>query len=165
MKDDAIVGAVSLSIGIFVILLSKDLPVFIAKGYPGPSFFPLILSSALLLCGLILAARFYRSTKIGRENAHLGWDTKLLRNIVGDISFKNAVKFLVLAVIYILLIPHIGFLLTSMLFMFIAQVIYKVPALKALAISFAAILSIYLLFIVILKVVVPEPILGALVFR
>ncbi|HWQ17534.1 MAG TPA: tripartite tricarboxylate transporter TctB family protein [Sulfolobales archaeon] len=165
MKDDAIAGAVSLSLGIFFILLSRDLPVFVAKGYPGPSFFPLILSSSLLLCGLILITRFYRGMKMGREDNHLRQDTELLRSMIKDTPFKNAIKFLVLAFIYILLIPYIGFLLTSMLFTFITQVIYRVPVLKALAISFAAVFSVYLLFIMILRVVVPEPILGALVFR
>ncbi len=164
MKD-IIVGIISLSLGVFIIMLCRDLPIFIAKGYPGPSFFPLILSSISLICGLVLVVRSYRGMKMSGGNANLRQNIKLLGNLVKDIPVRNAIKFIVLMAVYILLIPHIGFLLTSMLFMFIVQVAYGVSMSRALTISFAAILSIYLLFIVVLKVVVPEPILGTLVFR
>ncbi|MEM1898213.1 MAG: tripartite tricarboxylate transporter TctB family protein [Sulfolobales archaeon] len=78
---------------------------------------------------------------------------------------RNAIKFTVMMIVYILLIPYVGFFLTSLIFMFTTQVIYGVSTLKALAISSAATFFIYILFIAILKVVVPEPILGALLYR
>lgn len=164
MKD-IIVGITSLLLGVFIIMMCRDLPIFIARGYPGPSFFPLILSSLSLLCGLILMIRSYRNMRISKERDRSKQNIKYLEDAFKSLPVKNAIKYIISAAVYILLIPYIGFFLTSLMFMFLVQIIYEVPVLKALAVSFAAMFFIYLLFIVVLKVVVPEPILGMLIYR
>lgn len=164
MKD-FIVGSIGVVLGIFIIILCRDLPVFIARGYPGPSFFPLILAAASFICGLYLIVKFFRNLKAWGRRPSLKLDVGLVREIFSNVPLRNAIKFTVIMVAYILLIPYVGFFLTSLIFMFTTQVIYGVSTLKALAISSAATFFIYILFIAILKVVVPEPILGALLYR
>ncbi|MEM4811275.1 MAG: hypothetical protein QXO85_00225 [Sulfolobales archaeon] len=70
---DLIVGSIGVVLGAFIIALCRDLPVFIARGYPGPSFFPLILASVSIICGLFLIVKFVRNLKTqgGRPNLRL----------------------------------------------------------------------------------------------
>jgi hypothetical protein len=90
--------------------------------------------------------------------------TPLIRGFK-DREVLNAVRFIVMTVTYIVLIPYLGFLLTSLIYMLLVQVVYGVSTFKALGISVSMVFFIYILFIGILKVVVPEPILGSIVFR
>lgn len=163
MKD-VIVSIIGMLLGILIIILSRDLPTFIAKGYPGPSFFPLILSAISILCGFILMLKTFKSLKKQNKKLELVLSISQ-KGILNNIPLRNATIFAFFMVTYILLIPYLGFFLVSLMFMFITQTAYGVSVLKALAISSAAIFLIYMLFIVILKVVVPEPILGSLIFR
>lgn len=165
MMRDFIVGSIGIVLGMFIIILCRDLPVFIARGYPGPSFFPLILASVSLICGLFLIVKSFRNLKTQGRRLSLRLDVGLAKGIFSSVPLRNAIKFTVMIIAYILLIPYVGFFLTSLIFMFTTQVIYGVSTLKALAISSAATFFIYILFIAILKVVVPEPILGALLYR
>ncbi len=162
---DFIVGVTALIISAFFIFLSKDMPLLVAKGYPGPSAFPLILSIISVVCGVVLIVKSIMSLK--REGKGL---TSALRfgSVAGGFNsaeILNAVKFVVLTAVYIALIPYVGFLLTSLIYMLVVQVVYGVTTLRALGISFTATFSIYILFISLLKVVVPEPILGPILLR
>jgi len=163
MKD-FIVGIIALIIGLFFTLLSKDMPLLIARGYPGPSFFPLILSIISIICGVILILKSIKRLKSSKEfTSILKVDTFI--RVFKDKEVLNAIKFIFITVIYIALIPYLGFLLTSLIYMLLVQVVYGVSTFKALGISSVMIFFIYILFIGILKVVVPEPILGSIVFR
>lgn len=165
MMKDLTVSIISITLGLFIIMLCRDLPMFIARGYPGPSFFPLLLSSVSILCGLILLIKFFKDVRKGGISSNLRFNFRVLRQVLNNKPVINALKFSALLVAYILLIPYAGFFLVSLIFMFITQVVYGVSTLKAFAISSAVILFVYVLFIGILKVVVPEPILGQLLYR
>ncbi|MEM2444980.1 MAG: hypothetical protein QXK56_07050, partial [Sulfolobales archaeon] len=121
-------------------------------------------SAISILCGFILMLKTFKSLKKQNKKLELVLSISQ-KGILNNIPLRNATIFAFFMVTYILLIPYLGFFLVSLMFMFITQTAYGVSVLKALAISSAAIFLIYMLFIVILKVVVPEPILGSLIFR
>ncbi len=157
---DFIVGIVGLFIGFLFILLSLDMPILIARGYPGPSFFPIILSITAIADGSLMLIKYFRKRVVSGSIISTN-KTVTLRNPY----LKNAVIFLIIITTYITSMPYLGFLLTSFIFLYIAQVIYGVSPIKALGIASGTTLFVYVLFIIVLKVVVPEPILGPIVYR
>jgi hypothetical protein len=163
MKD-FIAGVTALALGVFFIFLCRDIPLLIARGYPGPSFFPLILSVVSIICGVILMIKSIIRLRGSKGFTSVLRITPLIRRFK-DREVLNAVRFIVMTVAYIVLIPYLGFLLTSLIYMLLVQVVYGVSTFKALGISVSMVFFIYILFIGILKVVVPEPILGSIVFR
>lgn len=156
MNKDFATGVSSFIIGLIFLYLCKDLPLIMEKHYPGPSFFPLLLTVILMISGAIL---MYSGLK---EFKRLKVATPSLKRIIELIKsdeVRNAVLFIVITIIYIIAIPYLGFTITSMLYIAFVQIIYGVSILRAFPVAIASVLFIYILFIVVLRVVLPEPIL------
>lgn len=165
MLRDLGAGIAGIMVGVLFIALSRDLPLFVSKGSPGPSFFPILMALISIICGISLIVRHFRlgverGMDHGINKAH-SYITAAMRSS----SFRNMAKFLIATIVYIYLIPYVGFILTSLLYMTSVQVIYRVSIARSLVVSFATITFIYVTFIEILGVVVPEPILGSIMLR
>lgn len=162
---DFIVGIVGLVIGLIFTYLSSGMPIMIAKGYPGPSFFPIILALASIIVGVFLMVRYFKKNKNIHQPISSLNKVFLSRGLLRNQHVKNSILFLVAIATYIQLIPYLGFLLTSFTFLYVTQLIYGVPSVRALGVSVVVLVFLYMLFIVTLKVVIPEPILGSLLLR
>jgi len=156
LSRDIAAGVSSLVIGLVFIYLCSALPLFEKEGYPGPAFFPLLLSLVLIVSGVALALSGLKGLK-QVKSPEVGF--RKLTNLLKRDEVRNALIFIIITAIYIAAIPYIGFMLSSLLYVAIIQVIYGVPMTKALPIAIASVLFIYVLFVAVLRVVLPEPIL------
>ncbi len=171
MKD-LLVGVLGISSGITFLLLGLGMPVLIAKGYPGPFFFPMISSIVLITNGVLLMLKYlirWHGTRNIEENSLLE-NRKLptLKSFVASIGSKgylNVTIFLASLAAYIFSIKYMGFLLSSFIFMYIVMAIYGVRMIDIAIYSTVTIIFIYILFIVIFKIAIPEPILGSILPR
>lgn len=113
--NDIVSGLVLIAVSMGMIYLTLDFPDFPGQKY-GPSLFPRILASGLILCGAILVIR-----GISARRAGIPWIT--LADWTQDPS--RLVSFLmlpVLVIVYILVSEKIGFIpvaFTMLLFMFL----------------------------------------------
>ncbi|MDT7890050.1 MAG: tripartite tricarboxylate transporter TctB family protein [Desulfurococcales archaeon] len=175
MKD-LLAGFLGISSGITFLLLGLGMPVLIAKGYPGPFFFPMISSIVLMTSGMLLMLKYltrrHRIRKMEEnsllENRELPTLKSFVASIGGFIGGKGYLSvtiFLTSLAAYISSINYIGFLLSSFIFMYIVMTIYGVRMIDAVIYSTITIIFIYMLFIVMFKIVIPEPILGSILPR
>jgi hypothetical protein len=173
---DLLAGVLGIFSGITFFLLGLGMPVLIAKGYPGPFFFPMISSIVLITSGMLLTfkylIRWRRTRNMGKnsflENRELPTLESFVASIGGFIGGKgylNVIIFLASLIAYIFSISYIGFLLSSFIFMYIVMTIYGVRMIDTVIYSTVTIIFIYILFIVIFKIAVPEPILGSILPR
>ncbi|MDI3502198.1 MAG: putative tricarboxylic transport rane protein [Archaeoglobi archaeon] len=155
-----LVAAVGISF--FCASLTSDLPIFMATGVPGPMFFPLILSSALIGLGLFYVVQNLRSVEeIWNSILNL---KVFMKNFSSQNNLKYSVIFLILSGIYIYLFPLVGCVISTFLYSTILQRIFGRKLTEAIAISFVVLVVIYLLFIKILRVVFPEPLIGDILY-
>lgn len=140
--------------------LTSNLPIFMAANIPGPMFFPVILSSLLIILGSIFILQTIK---------HRNEIKKELPKIkVRDVFLHNHVKypsiFLILSAMYIYTFPLIGCILSTFLYSTILQRIFGRKLRDAVLISLGIVVIIYILFLRVLRVVFPEPIIGDIVY-
>jgi len=175
MKD-LLAGILGISSGITFLLLGLGMPILIAKGYPGPFFFPMISSIVLITSGILLTlkylTRWHRTRNIEEKNLLKNRELPTIESFVASIGgfiggkgYLNITIFLASLAAYIFSISYIGYLLSSFIFMYIVMTIYGVRMIDAVIYSTATIIFIYILFIVIFKIAIPEPILGSILPR
>jgi len=140
--------------------LTSNLPIFMAANIPGPMFFPVILSSLLIILGFTSLLQTAKNMKeMGKE---------LPRIKIRYLTLHNHIKypsiFLILSGIYIYSFPTIGCILSTFLYSVILQRIFGRKWRDAVLISLGIIVIIYILFIRVLRVVFPEPIIGDIIY-
>jgi len=169
---DLIAGVVGIALGLIFLVGGLGMSIILARGYPGPSFFPIFFSIVSIASGLILIARYFMHSRISGGKADDRSVSLKNTSLLESISYSarrrdvaNVLIFITSVFIYIALISYVGFLLTSLMFMYIVMVIYGVRSLEAAAYSAGITAFVYVLFILVFRVAVPEPILGSILLR
>jgi putative tricarboxylic transport membrane protein len=141
--SDTVVGAGFVAAGALVITATLNFPTLDA-GHPGPSLFPRILGTLMILFGGLVSAQGLRSQDATDDVA---W-----RHLHRNAGFVNALVVLVSVLGYILLVERLGFLIVGCVVMFAIMWRIQVPVLRAFVISVAFTNVVYLLFAKIMRV-------------
>lgn len=147
-KNDLIAGSLFIAFGLFIFTQTSTYP-SLEKGHPGPDLFPNIL--AILFIGFGLAL-------ILKARKHLLSKTELLPSTPKRLS--NAFFVIGIIVAYVAIVNRVGFLITSVVLLFILMKKLGVTILKSAITSILITLFINLLFSKILRVPLPYGILG-----
>ncbi len=140
-KGNCVTAIICMAFSIFVFVMAKDFPAG-TNGVPGPGVFPMIISSLLFFCSLIILVFSISVPLEGEKTITLG--TKDNRRVY--ISMVGLV-------IYAIILPFLGFLITNAIMLFVAITLFKQKrsystALIALLVS----LVVYVIFTRVLQV-------------
>lgn len=138
-------------IAIFLILagavgfLMKDYPTSdISQGF-GPAFYPTILLVILLILLVILLIQTVMNKGLENDKSQLPeWK-----------QLKRPVLILGCMILYAILMPYLGFIITGILYLFITMRILKADLIRSIIVSVAMIVIVYLLFRYAFKVPLP----------
>lgn len=148
-------GVFSIFLGIAIFLLSTSIKDFAAVGV-GAKFFPRIAAVGFLLLGVILMYQ-------GRKIVLLGGSTPNENETTAQ-SWKAPLLSMALLAIYVVLIPLLGFIFSSFLYVFLQILILnrggKYHLLRYLIISAVGSVIIYILFVRVFSVMIPAGLLG-----
>ena len=111
-RKNIIAGVILMMIGIIYGYLTSQLPVRPVTGEPGISFFPWIITIAVLILSLAMTIQGWRA--IRQEEAALTWQPPSLQ----------VVATLLLFMVYIAALPYLGFLIASVPFFIGLMVLY-----------------------------------------
>lgn len=148
-KSDMIVGIILVIFSVLVYFNVSYFPkIQLAAQGMGPAFFPRILSIFLALLGIILIIQSYvTSTKYTKDIENV-IDTRLLIRIIIALS---------VIIMYVFLIPHIGFLIATFIFTIIFMGFFNFKySFKMIIISLVISAIIFYLFKVILHMPLPS---------
>lgn len=95
---------VTILIGVIVLYLSKDFPKEVSSA-PGPGFYPTILSWMLIALGIILLAQSFILKQIDIKGLFSSKKNKFIYKICG------------IGVIYCMMLPLIGFIVTTLIYL------------------------------------------------
>jgi hypothetical protein len=142
-------GVVAAAFGVIALIDASGLDMFGKKGVPGPGFFPISLSVAVIALGLLLAAvSVLRGLRHGRGPAGQmhGVRAELLRAAGVWLGFLIGVA----------LMPLIGFVpATAVLIAYLVFGIERIKGIKAVLVIVAVPLVAYALFVFVLGVELP----------
>jgi len=142
-------GAVAAAFGVIALIDASGLDVFGKKGVPGPGFFPVSLSVAVIALGLLLTAvSVLRGLRHGRGPAGQmhGVGAELLRAAGVWLGFLIGVA----------LMPLIGFVpATIVLIAYLVFGVERIKGIKAVLVIVAVPLVAYALFVFVLGVELP----------
>lgn len=144
--------------GLFLILiagamiyLTLSFPPFPGQQY-GPSLFPRILGSGLILCGLLLILRDITSGARAPSLLRDGWTTQPWR-LVSFLLIPATI------VVYILVSEWIGFIPTAIALLLTLFLWFRVKPLNAVVIAVVATLTVHWFFATMLRVPLPRGLL------
>jgi hypothetical protein len=142
-------GVVAAAFGVVALIDASDLDMFGKKGVPGPGFFPISLSVAVVALGLLLVAvSVLRGARHGRGPAGQmhGVGAELLRAAGVWLGFLIGVA----------LMPLIGFIpATALLIAYLVFGVERIKGVKAVLVIIAVPLVAYALFVFVLGVELP----------
>lgn len=148
-------GVFSIFLGIAILLLSTSIKDFAAVGV-GAKFFPRIAAVGFLLLGVILMYQGRRILVLGSSIPNENESTTQ--------SWRAPLLSMVLLAIYVVLIPLLGFIFSSFLYVFLQILILnrgrKYHLLRYFIISAASSIVIYILFVRVFSVMIPAGLLG-----
>jgi small-conductance mechanosensitive channel len=158
---DHIVGLVCIAIAIAVLLVTPSFPAGTDESkYTGPAFFPNVLAVLYLALGLYeLILGFINAFK--ERNGKQGTTEKDRIKLDGK-SVRSTVLYVVLLVGFVVFFDILGFIVTSLVFLFLLMVLLGVTPIKSLIFSFFFVAMIYLLFGKLFTIGLPAGILGFL---
>ena len=150
--NDAIAGLVLIVLALAMMALTISFPAFPGQKY-GPSLFPRILGSGIVICGLLLIAQGLRARRVGAPWIEIApWVTD---------GWRASSFLLVLAMLllYIFAAETIGFIPIAIIFLGCLFLWLGVRPLHAAVIAPVATLVIFWFFASILRVPLPRGIL------
>jgi len=157
INREHIVGLVCIVIAVFVFMVTPGFP----EGQDGvnltgPAFFPEVMAGIYLCFGvyqLALGFLLNRKKAEGKEAAPPRMDKR---------AVQNTIVFLLLLAGFVAFFEPLGFIVTSLLFLFLFMVSMGVPALKSGIYSAVFVVVIYLLFGKLFTIGLPAGILAFL---
>ena len=159
-QGDVILGLVSIVIGIVIIVLNNMQGLQLLKnGQPGPGLFPVICAVGVMACGVLLLLEVY--TRLRKEK-HSGQENPEVEgNIINIKELRTVALFTLLGVLTLVLTEYIG-LLTCLCLSMIAfiKIEGKDPLWKAALLGIGCTIFLWLVFVLFLKIPVPEGPLG-----
>ncbi len=149
-KADVFAGILGILISIFVFFESAKFPKDIVMSV-GPSYFPNILATALLIVSGILII-----------NSFIGKNKKTYEKFdVKSPEVQRAGISLLATIVYCLILKHIGFIISSTIYLlFLMYLLKKRNYIKMTVISICVTLSIYFVFKAVLNITLPMGFLG-----
>lgn len=131
----------------------------------GGSFFPALISAIMLICGLVSLNEGRKSSsppseetkKVEKDNEDEEGDEDLLTKETWDKNdYFFILKFLVLVILYVVLMPYLSFVVSTLLFLVVAMIFLRgVTLIKNILISISTVAVIYVLFKVLFQIVFP----------
>lgn len=146
---DAVTGTGVIAFAIFVLIYSVGFPP--AKGADfGPALFPRILAGILLVLGILVVFRAMRE-RSGVQDCDDQGETLTLT----PAGWRNLIITVIAVVTYIAVVSRTGFILTTVVFLFVLMKTYGLSALKGIIAACLITGSVYVLFSILLRVVLP----------
>ena len=151
-KSDRISGGIFTALGIFIFVLTLQFPSLDA-GHPGPSLFPRILAVLFIFFGGIVLLQGWKDRN-GAEEASPAEEIPASR------SYLNPLFVLILIGAYMVFSNWLGFLVTSVLLLFLMMIKLRVTFFRSIVIAILVTLFVNLMFAKILRVPLPPGLLG-----
>ena len=158
---DLVVGVLFLAVGLASAYFTSVLPTRSLPNTPGPEFFPWIVTGALLVLSLALLVRSLLVPAIADEPAKDEGEGK-----AAPVATAKAAMALVLAgfIIYIAVLPHLGFLIATAPFFALLMVLFgERRAVLVGGSALAATVLLYVIFRHVFQIILPQGILIGLV--
>ena len=165
-RTDVVAGAVVTLVGVVALALALNWSFFAADGTPGPGFFPVLLSAALVVLGVVLAVQGVRPARI--EVRAIGAVSEVEKHgdggDEGEPLLPDRRKPLVIGALFVVALPLLSVLgfVPAMVLLMLA-VLYGVerrrgvwPAVAALVVP----IGLYELFVELLGIQLPTGMLG-----
>jgi putative tricarboxylic transport membrane protein len=152
-KSDLIGGGIFTALGIFIFVLTLQFP-SLDGGHPGPSLFPRILALLFIIFGGTVLLQGWRGVGNGSEEAPPAEEIPISRN------YSNPLFALILIGAYMVFSDWLGFMITSVLLLFLMMIKLRVTFFRSIVIAILVTLFINLMFAKILRVPLPPGILG-----
>ena len=150
-KLDVVTGSGVIGFAAFILLYSMGFPP--AKGTDfGPALFPRVIASILLLLGALVLYRAWRVRSGAQDCAGEAEADSLATTAAG---MRNVLVTIVAVVAYILVVDMLGFIPTTIVFLFALMKTYGLTTLKSVLFSCLITGFVYVLFSMLLRVVLP----------
>ena len=153
-------GLAILGIAIFVIIISLSFPPFMCgnKKLPGPNFFPIILSTILIILGSYEILISWREINVKKS-------IKSFAKYIKDWGNQNILIIIFSLIIYIYCLKSLGFALATFVFSLILMIRLKTGWIRGTIFSVIVVVVVVLLFEELFKVQLPEGFLGITFWR
>lgn len=170
-KGDYIIGVLLCLVGVFVFFQASQIPTMVAvekSSVVNARFFPQLMSVLLVIMGILLLIENYSLERRNKKNEISANNSDVATKIDEKNKFISSHILLIrlsgvviLCFIFLLTYNPMGFLLSSVMFIFIYLLIVRIRDLLTLAlVSLLPPVCIYLTFKMLLGVPLPEGILG-----
>ncbi|MCR4425228.1 MAG: tripartite tricarboxylate transporter TctB family protein [Firmicutes bacterium] len=159
-KQSLIIGLCCVSLGVTVLLLTRDFPAFRVRGVelPGPAFFPNLIAFGLLVCG---AAEFVVAFRArGSETSSDQCPVRTLAGLFGNQGFLSGLIMVACIIAYGVLHERLGFLLTTAIMSTIIMLRFKVRPAQSILASILVTVGLALIFARLLRVPLPTGVLS-----
>lgn len=151
-RHDRISGSIFTALGVSIFILTNPFP-SLGEGHPGPALFPNILATLFIIFGLLLILKTRKSSGAGNaENSAA--EPAPPKNVY------NAFFALGIVVAFMILEARLGFLLTSVILLFLLMKKLGTSALKSIILSVLLTFFTHFLFYKILRVPLSPGLLG-----
>ena len=143
--SDRVSGVLTFALGLAVVIRTQGFPPM--PGQPiGPAMFPAVIGAVLMMTGSVLFAGSFRRRAASYEIAAWMRRPRMLINfalVIGDLLF------------YALVVTHLGFLITAVIFVSVLMVAFGVRRTRILPLAAAMTLIIHYAFYTLLRVPLP----------
>jgi len=141
-KKNLIVGLACMAFSVLIFWNTFYLPPPLQPQAPGPATFPRIIVTVLFLLGGLLAWQ--------------GWAATPSKEQEKPINYRRFFLLVGLIALYLALLPYLGFVTTSFLYMAVTMVIIKIPWIRSILYALVAVAVYYLVFSELLGIRLPR---------
>lgn len=151
---DMLVAIVLILISLFTIVMSLMMPIKGVTFLVAPGFFPIIVASMLMIFALVLLVRCIKQKKF-KEKLNINWKSEGTKNLMFVIAS--------IAVFLFILIPVVGFLPASWIFLVVfCLCMRETKPVSVFISSTVTVFLVWLVFFYLLKVPYPKYVLSVL---
>ncbi len=150
-KTDIATGTASIVFAGFMLVYSLRFPPPRGADF-GPSLFPRVIATILVLLGVLLLIQSWRSRNRQESCEPDPLDEQLTPTVAG---LRNVAITIVAITVYIAVIGTVGFIPTTLVMLFVLMKAYGLSVLKSILFSALITGFVYVLFAMLLRVVLP----------
>ena len=148
---DTVTGSVIIALACFVLAYSSTFPP--AKGTDfGPSLFPRVVAVVLLFLGILVLVHVWRAGARVQSSVTNGTGEEVTATPAG---LRNVAVSIVIIAAYIALVDRLGFIPTTLVFLFALMKTYGLTTLRSIVSSVVITGFVYVLFSIVLRTVLP----------
>jgi len=150
-KTDIITGAGAIAFAVFVIGMSFRFPASRGADF-GPALFPRVIAGTLIVLGTVLLLQSRKPIiQAEGDNAPVLEDQYTLSSI----GLRNIIITVAATVVYIVVVGKLGFIPTTVVFLFVLMKAYGLSLARSLLFSCLSTGFVFALFSMVLRVVLP----------